>query len=93
MKLLNSGIGKPEAGAAVQRRRATRETVRICAEKITAFYAMFHDFPHFYAQIRAVFTRFYALLRVRLFFRRLAIFEQAAGVASLVCGPPFGFYF
>jgi len=25
--------------------------------KITDFYAVFHDFPHFYAQIRAVFTR------------------------------------
>jgi hypothetical protein len=37
-------------------------------EKITGFYAFFHDFPRFYAQIRAVFTRFYAFLRVRLIF-------------------------
>ncbi len=35
--------------------------------KVADFYAFFHDFPHFYAQIRAVFTRFYAFLRVRLF--------------------------
>jgi hypothetical protein len=38
------------------------------AEKITGFYAFFRGFPRFYAQIRAVFTRFYAFLRVGLFF-------------------------
>jgi hypothetical protein len=44
--------------------------VRNYAEKITAYYAFFRGFPRFYAQIRAVFTRFYAFLRVRPFFNR-----------------------
>ena len=34
--------------------------VWIYAEKITGFYAFFRDFPRFYAQIGAVFTRFLA---------------------------------
>jgi hypothetical protein len=42
--------------------------VRNYTEKITGFYAFFRGFPRFYAQIRAVFTRFYAFLRVRLIF-------------------------
>ena len=32
-------------------------------------YGFFRGFPRFYAQIRAVITRFYAFLRVRAFFR------------------------
>ena len=37
-------------------------------EKSYGFYAFFRGFPRFYAQIRAVFTRFYAFLRVGAFF-------------------------
>ena len=33
-------------------------------KKSAGFYAFFRDFPRFSAQIRAVFTRFYAFLRV-----------------------------
>jgi hypothetical protein len=42
--------------------------VRNYAEKITDFYAFFRGFSRFYAQIRAVITRFYAFLRVGAFF-------------------------
>jgi hypothetical protein len=41
-----------------------------CAELCGKYYGFFRDFPRFYAQIRAVITRFYAFLRVRLIFRR-----------------------
>jgi len=44
--------------------RVQNAVARNCAGKITDFSAMFHDFPRFYAQIRAVVTRFYAFLRV-----------------------------
>jgi hypothetical protein len=49
-------------------RESGRSRARVYAEKITDFYAFFHGFPHFYAQNRAVITRFYAFLRVRPFF-------------------------
>ena len=41
---------------------------RTFAGKITDFYAFFREVSRFYAQIRAVVTRCYAFLRVRLNF-------------------------
>ena len=46
---------------------------RKSAEKITDYYAFFHGFPRFYAQIRAVVTRFYAFLRVAAFLSRISL--------------------
>src|SRR5260370_25452145 len=64
-------VAGPEAGVPSARTGASKgRSGRNYAGKITGFYAMFHDFTHFYAQIRAVFTRFYAFLRVRPIFRR-----------------------
>ena len=52
-----------------QNQRIAGRGMRNYTENFTDFYAMFHDFPRFSAQNRAVFTRFYAFLRVRLIFQ------------------------
>ena len=49
-----------------------REKVRIVARRFT----MFHEGPRKFAQIRPVNPRLFGLLRVGVFFSRLAIFEQ-----------------
>src|SRR5260370_38830506 len=61
-----------------QRRGDAEVNAKFCG-KITDFYAVFHDFPHFYAQIRAVFTRFYAFLRRGPIFRREFEFPSPPG--------------
>jgi hypothetical protein len=58
----NSPQSQAELGTIVGR------AARNYAGKITGFYAFFRGFPRFYALIRAVITRFYAFLRVGLFF-------------------------
>jgi len=61
------GLSAPDESAAVSDVRA---------ELSGKNYGFFRDVSRFYAQIRAVVTRFYAFLRVRLFFETLAIFDQ-----------------
>jgi hypothetical protein len=63
--------GRVDMGKTLLRSKAM-ERMGSCADvagKITGFYAFFRGFPRFYAQIRAVFTRFYAFLRVRPIFQ------------------------
>src|SRR5882672_2808645 len=68
---LKSYGGQAKGGAWKFFRTGTMGKLRVRnhAGKIAGFYAFSHDFPQFYAQIRAVFTRFYAFLRVRLVFQ------------------------
>jgi len=96
MKLMNSGIDEPEAGALLPdavtggRRGANyREALRVVTQK----FAKLHESSRKFAQIRPVNPRFYALLRVRLFFRRLAIFEHRSVMASVVYARPLDFTF
>ena len=49
-------------------RSKTMEGIAKLCGKSAGFYAFFHEVSRFYAQIRAVFTRFYAFLRVGLIF-------------------------
>ena len=68
-----AGLGSPSG------RAMGKHGVRIFAGKVTDFYALLREVSRKFAQIRAVFTRFYAFLRVATIFRKLAIFEQACG--------------